>query len=100
MNRGFLFTCKVKNTTQCNNLPKQTRQSSGKDFHSALMQASCQATNQWLSFRMAVQLISGKSRSKEELFSKFFVNVNVIQSLKKEMYIPFESIPKEDNFCP
>ena len=32
----------------------------------------------------------------EGLFSKYFVNVNVILNFKKELYIPLKPMPKED----
>ena len=45
------------------------------------------------------QTEDGKSRSWEELFSKYFVNVNVILNFKKEMCIHLKPIPKEDDLC-
>ena len=41
-------------------------------------------------------MVNGKSPLWERLFSKCFVNVNIILNFKKEMYIPFKLIPKED----
>ena len=46
---------------------------------------------------------NGKSRSGEELFSKYFVNVNVILNFqkkkqKKKKYIPLKPIPKNTFF--
>ena len=40
--------------------------------------------------------IKGKSRPWEELFSKYFVSVNVILNFTSELFIPLKPIPKED----
>ena len=39
--------------------------------------------------------VKGRSRQKEELFSLYFVDVNVIENLKRQMNIPLEPIPKD-----
>ena len=61
-------------------------------LHSSFLQATVGQTVSVNTFLKA----DGKSRARENLFSKYFVNVNVKLNFKKEMCIPLKPIPKED----